>query len=344
MVVTARRMPVPEPMAPMKSAATVSAPMHMPPKAAAVGMYRLSSLASDESRWPFITICWSRSCLATSLADEPDTSIQVLEKRAHATSTKAKYRTARSGSSSTSERELGVVREALVQQLRDKVDVGDEGRLQDDGHVGRVEELDRVGGLHAALRAVLDGQVDAEALEVDDHQKDEHRRHDVGHVGQVLPVEGLLERLELVLAREHQVEERDQRALEFGAAASVDGRRREGLPHDGLADVGRDEERDARAQPVSLLQQLVQDDDDDAGHEELHDDEDRVARAQLAHIAVHAGDDVGHRLADGDQDAEKLLRAVEEGAVLLQTLVDVDDLGAREELHHQAGGDDGRDA
>lgn len=30
--------PVPEPIAPMKSAMMVSAPMHIPPKAAAVGM------------------------------------------------------------------------------------------------------------------------------------------------------------------------------------------------------------------------------------------------------------------------------------------------------------------
>ena len=41
---------------------------------------RLSSLAREESRWPFMTICWSRSCLATSLADEPETSIHVLER------------------------------------------------------------------------------------------------------------------------------------------------------------------------------------------------------------------------------------------------------------------------
>ena len=27
-----------------------------------------------------MTICWSRSCLATSLADEPETSIHVLER------------------------------------------------------------------------------------------------------------------------------------------------------------------------------------------------------------------------------------------------------------------------
>jgi hypothetical protein len=43
MMVTASRIPVPEPMAPMKSATMVKAPMHMPPNAAAVGMYLLSS-------------------------------------------------------------------------------------------------------------------------------------------------------------------------------------------------------------------------------------------------------------------------------------------------------------
>jgi len=70
--------------APMKSAMTVSAPMHMPPKAAAVGMYRLRTWMRAESRWPFMTIWLSRSCLATSRAEAPLTSIQVLEKRAQA--------------------------------------------------------------------------------------------------------------------------------------------------------------------------------------------------------------------------------------------------------------------
>ena len=33
--------------------------------------------------------CWSRSCLATSLADWPDTSIQVMEKTAQTAGTQA---------------------------------------------------------------------------------------------------------------------------------------------------------------------------------------------------------------------------------------------------------------
>ena len=41
MIVTANNIPVPEPIAPIKSAITESAPMQRPPKAAAVGMYLL---------------------------------------------------------------------------------------------------------------------------------------------------------------------------------------------------------------------------------------------------------------------------------------------------------------
>ena len=50
----ARKRGAPEPMAPRKSATMVSAPMHMPPKAAAVGMYRFSSFfrLDTVSRWP----------------------------------------------------------------------------------------------------------------------------------------------------------------------------------------------------------------------------------------------------------------------------------------------------
>ncbi|BAT07621.1 Os09g0347750 [Oryza sativa Japonica Group] len=86
MMVTASRIPVPEPIAPMKSARTVNAPMHTPPNAAAVGMYLFNSFCKFDSRWPGITICCSFNCLATSFADEPDTSIHVFEKRAQADS------------------------------------------------------------------------------------------------------------------------------------------------------------------------------------------------------------------------------------------------------------------
>jgi len=43
MMVTAKRIPVPLPIAPKKSATTVKAPMHIPPNAAATGIYLSSS-------------------------------------------------------------------------------------------------------------------------------------------------------------------------------------------------------------------------------------------------------------------------------------------------------------
>lgn len=146
-MVTAKRIPVPEPIAPKKSAITDSPPIQRPPKAAAVGMYLqrpgqyehtgndlkdgtrhillkqwksvfqsswylLSSCTIDVSLCPLMTICCSFSCFATwgetrtvnmtwgwrgrgelknkltSLAEDPDTSIHVLEKKAQEPSMK----------------------------------------------------------------------------------------------------------------------------------------------------------------------------------------------------------------------------------------------------------------
>ncbi len=94
-------------------------------------------------------------------------------------------------------------------------------------------------------------------LEVYDHAKDDNGGHEVGQVGQVLSVEGFPEGAHLVLAGGQQVEERDDGALELGASAGVDGRRRERLPDDGLADVGGDEEGNSRPEAVALLEELV---------------------------------------------------------------------------------------
>lgn len=74
----------------------------------------------------------------------------------------------------------------------------------------------------------------------------------------------------LVSTREQQVEESDDGPLKLHTAGSSDGVRGEGLPDDALADVGGNEEGDARAQTVAVLQHLIQADDNDASEEELH--------------------------------------------------------------------------
>ena len=88
MIVTARRIPVPDPIAPMKSAKIERAPIHIPPKAAAIGMYLFKCLTIESSLRPSIIMSYSRSYLATSLALLPETSIQILEKRAQDPKTK----------------------------------------------------------------------------------------------------------------------------------------------------------------------------------------------------------------------------------------------------------------
>ena len=96
--VTANKIPVPLPNAPNKSLATDSAPMQAPPNAAAVGITRFNSLYMLCSRCPAITSPCSFSCLATSLGADPETSIQVLLKTAHATTMKVIYTTECTGS------------------------------------------------------------------------------------------------------------------------------------------------------------------------------------------------------------------------------------------------------
>lgn len=56
MIVTAIKIPVPLPIAPMRSATTDKRPRMAPPNAAAVGMTRFSSLYIEPSRCPAITL------------------------------------------------------------------------------------------------------------------------------------------------------------------------------------------------------------------------------------------------------------------------------------------------
>lgn len=49
-----------------------------------------------------------------------------------------------------------------------------------------------------------------------------------------------------------EMEESNERALELGAAAGVDGGWWESFPHDRLADVGGNEERNTRPETVAL--------------------------------------------------------------------------------------------
>mmetsp|Transcript_49673 Transcript_49673/g.153448 ORF Transcript_49673/g.153448 Transcript_49673/m.153448 type:complete len:408 (-) Transcript_49673:331-1554(-) len=210
-----------------------------------------------------------------------------------------------------------VVGEAAVQDLREEVEVADERGLQNDRHVARVEQLHRVRlGLAAAVGA-HGGEVDAEALQEDDDDEDEHRGEQVHDVRELRAVQRLLKRAGLVAAGEQEVEERDDRALELGATAGVQSRRGEALPHDGVADVAGDEQRRRGAEAPALLQEVVEEDAEHRRGHELGDNDDAHEETNRLDVAVHAARDVRDGLDEGDAEGENLLRALHQRTIVL---------------------------
>ena len=99
---------------------------------------------------------------------------------------------------------------------------------------------------------------DISYLKIYDYSKDEDSCHEVGQVRQVLSVEGFPQGADLVLSGGQQVEEGNDCAFELGAPTGIDGRGGEGFPDYRFANVGGDEERDARAEAIPLLKEFVQ--------------------------------------------------------------------------------------
>ena len=85
--------------------------------------------------------------------------------------------------------------------------------------------------------------------------------------------ESLMECIGFLALGEEEVEERDDSTLKLGAAAGVNGRRRERLPNNRLTDVRRDEQGNARAKTVALLEQFVEENDDKRCGDQLDNEE-----------------------------------------------------------------------
>lgn len=225
-----------------------------------------------------------------------------------------------------------VVGEARVQHLGDEEDVGAQSGLQHDGHVGGVEETDGVRTAHTTLAGGLDGDLNAEALQVDNGGEDQESGQQVHDVGKVLAVESLVQSTLLVGPGQEKVEQGDDGTLELGATTSVDGGGGEGLPDNGLANVGSDEERDTGAQTVALLEEFIQQNDDETGNNQLDNQKDTDTSTKVAGLAVETSQDVDTGLAEGKDDSEELLGGLVELAVGLQVKVDIDEVGTGKEL------------
>jgi hypothetical protein len=225
-----------------------------------------------------------------------------------------------------------VVRESRVQHLADEENVGAQSGLQHNGHVGSVEKTDGVGSAHATLAGGLHGNLDAETLEVDNSGEDKKGRQEIHHVREVLAVKGLTQSSLFVGPGEQKVEESDDSTLEFRSTTGVDGRGGESLPDNRLANVGSNEERDTTAQAVTLLEQLVQKNDNKTSHNELNDQEHTNTGTEIARLAIQTSKDVHTSLTKGENDREKLLSGLIEFSVGLEVEVDVNEVSTSEEL------------
>jgi hypothetical protein len=270
-----------------------------------------------------------------SSVDGVEESLLEVQRRRHVVSdTGGSVKLGRSltGLPDSEELDEDVLREAGVQHLTDQENVGAESGLQHDGHVGGVEQADGVRAAHATLAGRLDGDLNAEALQVDDSGEDEECGQEVHDVGQVLAVEGLVESTLLVGPGQEKVEESDDGTLELGATAGVDGRGGEGLPDDRLADVGSNEQRNTAAETVALLEELVKQNNNKTSNNELDDQENTNTSSEVAGLAVETSQNVNAGLAEGENDSEELLGGLVELAVGLQVKIDIDEVGTGEEL------------
>ena len=167
---------------------------------------------------------------------------------------------------------------------------------------GKIFIIERVAvrnELHPAIAPVLEGLT---YLEVNDDEDDKDSGHQVADVRCVLPIEGLLQGIELVRFCEQEVEKSDDCTLKLGTLLGTNGDRRETLPQDDLTDICGDEEGDTTSETVALLEQLIKEDDDDTGERKLEDDDDAIDKTNIVDRSVHAREQVSESLTDGDDN------------------------------------------
>jgi len=93
------------------------------------------------------------------------------------------------------------------------------------------------------------------------------------------------------------VHESNDRALKFGTTTGVNSGGREGLPHDRLANVGGNEEGNATAKTIALLEELVEENDDETSNDKLDHKQDADTSAEVRWLSVEPRDNVNNSLA-----------------------------------------------
>ena len=112
-------------------------------------------------------------------------------------------------------------------------------------------------------------------LEIDDDGKHEHGGDHVHQVGKILTVECLSQSTNLVRTSSQQVKECNDSSLKLCPTAGVDGGRTEGLPDNSLTDVGSYEQTDPRTKTVTLLEELIKEQEYQPCKHKLREEEKR---------------------------------------------------------------------
>merc|ERR1719323_1635359 len=235
-----------------------------------------------------------------------------------------------------------VAGELDAEHLGDHVEIGDEGRLENDGNIGGVEQFDGITAVLASVSCTLDGKIHPESLEVYHHTKDENCGKEIHQVGQVLSVESLSQGSNFVLSCCQKMEEGNHCSLKLGSTSSVDSSWRECLPDNGLTNVCGNEEGNTRSKTISLLEQFIQKQNNEASNKQLDDDEETDSGSNIAWISVHSCQNIDDGLANGDDHPKQFLGPVEQGSIFGR-VSDLNQLGSGQELHDEARGHDGGD-
>ena len=137
-----------------------------------------------------------------------------------------------------------VVGHAPEHELGEEEQVCHESPLQDDGHVGGVEETDaeRFRVLHGPLLLdYVSRDRDPPALQPHDQEEYDCGRKDRRQVGEMRPEECHVEGLQLIGPGPEEMHHRDEGPVDLRAVADIDGLWREEVPHDVLAGAGGNE-------------------------------------------------------------------------------------------------------
>jgi len=97
--------------------------------------------------------------------------------------------------------------EVLVKDLREEEQVGNQGALKDDRHVGSVEEFDWIWLFVSLCLLTTDSELNSESLEVDDKENDSNSCDQIEQVGCISSIESLSNSFKLVALCNQEMEE-----------------------------------------------------------------------------------------------------------------------------------------